>query len=1154
MKKLYTKTWHWCRGFKKAGISALVLFGAAQTFNAQVNLYTFSQSSGSFNSIASTGTLVTGSDATTTNTNDTAGWTIAIPFTYNFNNTNYTSLYANSNGGVTFGATTYSSSSLISTSTAYSGSISVMDRDLWGVFYSSGVTTSGSNVITGVTSFLGMEVGKFLNSANGIPTGATVTAFDAGAGTITMSANATSSSATAAIRYGTGKILTSVEGTAPNRVFVVEWIGYNDYSSSTTAQSFLNFQLRLEETTNKVNIVYGSQFNNSTGSKTNQIGLRGATNADYNNRLGAVANPWTATAAGTSNSSSVSRDNTNFPAAGLTFTWSPPTCLPPSTSVYSGTTSSSTNISWNASSSAPANGYQLYYSTTNVAPTSATVLNSTNSVSSATNMVSITGLNTATNYFVWGRAVCSSSDSSIWSSFNNFTTLCTAFATPYSQNFDTTATGTSTVNNAPTCWTYLETAGSAAYGYVSTSNNQSAPNSYYLYNSSDNAGNVMLVSPQTTNLSDGTKRVKFSARATAGYILEIGTVSNVADPASYTALSSGATITLTAAYAQYIVNIPAGGSNNLAFRHGLGGTYRGIYLDDITVEAIPSCIAPTAASITGATASSLSVAWTAASPAPALGYQVYYSTTNAAPTGATVLTASNSVSSATTTATISGLPADVVQYVWVRSNCTTGDQSAWVSAGSANTGYCLPSASGTTYWISNFSSTSAATNIAHTGTATGAGGYKNLTATSKIANFAGSVTPINISLGSGTTPTAGFAVWIDWNNNLSFEASEKVYGTTSYINSTSGATITVPAAQALGNYRMRVAANYNSSTVVDPCAAITNGEYLDAIFEVVTPPTCTAPSAVVASAITTTTATVSWTAPATAPGIGYDVYYSTTNTAPMASTTPTTTAAATTVNLSGLTQSTVYYVWVRSSCSSADQSTWTGMPSFTTVTPAPINDNCAGAIAVTPGAIVSQNPVTSSTVNATTDSAPTCGFSANRNVWFSIVVPASGNVTIETTSATGSTLTDTILNVYTGICGALTSIGCNDDISAGSNNFSKVVLTNQAPGSTILASVWAYSTGDGAFRISAYDGSLATGESFVKENGVNIYPNPFSDFIRISDVKDVVSVSIVDMAGRIVKTVKPANEINLSSLKSGMYLINLTMKDGSVKTVKSIKK
>ena len=90
--------------------------------------------------------------------------------------------------------------------------------------------------------------------------------------------------------------------------------------------------------------------------------------------------------------------------------------------------------------------------------------------------------------------------------------------------------------------------------------------------------------------------------------------------------------------------------------------------------------------------------------------------------------------------------------------------------------------------------------------------------------------------------------------------------------------------------------------------------------------------------------------------------------------------------------------------------------------------------------------------------------------------------------------------------------------------------------------------------ISVTTVTLATGESIVKQNGVNIYPNPFTDFIRISDVKNVVSVSIVDMSGRMVKTVKPANEINLSSLKSGMYLINLTMKDGSVKTVKSIKK
>lgn len=76
----------------------------------------------------------------------------------------------------------------------------------------------------------------------------------------------------------------------------------------------------------------------------------------------------------------------------------------------------------------------------------------------------------------------------------------------------------------------------------------------------------------------------------------------------------------------------------------------------------------------------------------------------------------------------------------------------------------------------------------------------------------------------------------------------------------------------------------------------------------------------------------------------------------------------------------------------------------------------------------------------------------------------------------------------------------------------------------------------------------------VSKVGISIYPNPFTDVLKISDVKDVKSISVNDMTGREVKTLAPASEINLSNLKSGLYLVNLKMADGSVKTFKAIKK
>lgn len=84
------------------------------------------------------------------------------------------------------------------------------------------------------------------------------------------------------------------------------------------------------------------------------------------------------------------------------------------------------------------------------------------------------------------------------------------------------------------------------------------------------------------------------------------------------------------------------------------------------------------------------------------------------------------------------------------------------------------------------------------------------------------------------------------------------------------------------------------------------------------------------------------------------------------------------------------------------------------------------------------------------------------------------------------------------------------------------------------------------------DVSLATVDT--SKNTVALYPNPFTDVLKISDVKGVKSISISDVSGRLVKTVKASAEIQVSELKTGLYIVNLHMEDGSVKSIKAIKK
>ncbi len=95
---------------------------------------------------------------------------------------------------------------------------------------------------------------------------------------------------------------------------------------------------------------------------------------------------------------------------------------------------------------------------------------------------------------------------------------------------------------------------------------------------------------------------------------------------------------------------------------------------------------------------------------------------------------------------------------------------------------------------------------------------------------------------------------------------------------------------------------------------------------------CLAPTAVTSVGSSTTTGSVSWTASTSNPTSGYQYYYSTDNTAPTASTTPSGSVAAgtTTSPISGLQSNTMYYVWVRSNCGGGTFSSWSASTSFRT--------------------------------------------------------------------------------------------------------------------------------------------------------------------------------------------------------------------------------
>jgi hypothetical protein len=112
-----------------------------------------------------------------------------------------------------------------------------------------------------------------------------------------------------------------VTGSSPNRTLVVQWTNYR--KTGATGDVF-NFQIRLNETANSIVIVYNN-FTVNTNNSLPEVGVRGASNADFNNRkVDATNTTWAASGAGTANSSNCRLRTAVKPANGQTYTWMPP--------------------------------------------------------------------------------------------------------------------------------------------------------------------------------------------------------------------------------------------------------------------------------------------------------------------------------------------------------------------------------------------------------------------------------------------------------------------------------------------------------------------------------------------------------------------------------------------------------------------------------------------------------------------------------------------------------------------------------------------------------------------------------------------------------------------------------------------------------------
>ena len=339
-------------------------------------------------------------------------------------------------------------------------------------------------------------------------------------------------------------------------------------------------------------------------------------------------------------------------------------------------------------------------------------------------------------------------------------------------------------------------------------------------------------------------------------------------------------------------------------------------IDDISIAAI-SCAPPSALGVTSLTSSSADLGWTAGGTETL--WDVEWGTNGFTQGNGTT------VSGTTNPTSISGLSAQTAYEFYVRSDCN-GSTSSWAGPYTFYTGYCSPSSIGTATYVDNFSTSGGSVNISNMASGFTAGGYADLSATNSVETYAGGSFNFTADIVGGT---AGFSIWIDWNNDLVFDnATEKFYNTTGYSNGPFSGTINTPTTIANGNYRMRITTDYNSANPADPCAtARSRAEFEDYAVTIVAPPTCVPPTALSIANLTATSANLGWTAGGTE--TSWDIEWGTTGFS-QGSGTLVSATSSNPYSLSGLSPNTNYQFYVRADCGNNDLSPWAGPFSFTT--------------------------------------------------------------------------------------------------------------------------------------------------------------------------------------------------------------------------------
>jgi len=609
----------------------------------------------------------------------------------------------------------------------------------------------------------------------------------------------------------------------------------------------------------------------------------------------------------------------------------PPACLAPNALTATNLTSASAQLGWTENGTATL--WNIEYGVSGFTPGAGTTL------SGVTNSYLLNGLTSNTIYQYYVQADCGGGDFSTWSGPITFRTLCEAFTVPFSEGFNSTSTTES-------CWTVLNDNADGDTWDTNYATNPFEGDQSAMINTDFNAGanNDWLISPTIT--LTGNQRLKFHYRVqSAGepndFELLLSTTGN--SPASFTNTLIANTSYSNITYVEQVVDISAySGDVNIAWHVPNGGLdgWR-LYIDNVIVEDIPSCVEPNTILASNVTSSTVDLSWTDGSG----GAQFDYEYAIQAPGTGIPATAGAQIGDVTVVGEgfdINGDPlaANTTYEVYVRADCGGGDFSPWIgpitfttlcntfvapyTEGFENAG-AIPSCwnmSGSENWL--FSNAPGFNHIGNNGVITGSttsGGYfawvddsspdtSNATLTSPMIDVTALSVPrltfFELSNNEGVAnSTLNVEVWdgAAWNPMATYNTNTT--GWEKRIIDLSTLTIT-------GDIQVRfiiveAVANFYDDIAID-----------DVTIEET--PSCLEPTLFAFDTVGTDSVTVSWTAGAGETEWEYVIQAQGTGV-------PAGAGISTTSNpltISGLSSNTPYEIYLRAVCTLTEQSIWVG--------------------------------------------------------------------------------------------------------------------------------------------------------------------------------------------------------------------------------------